>query len=340
MKPNNKLKVGILGCANIARRYSIKAFQALDNVEVAFIASREVKKAEAWALEFGIPNFGTYEELINNDQVEAVYIPLPIGLHKEWILKAAESNKHIISEKSLAPDLESVKEIIAVCKKNGVVLFENFTCDYHPQHHQVVKMIQEGRIGEAHSFLSVYGFPIIADDNFRYKKELGGSALNESGAYQVYTARKLFAREPVSVMANLAFDLKSGVDMSGMVVMDFGNNLSAEFVFNMNAVYQNHYSVWGTQGLIKVGRAYAIPPDLKPLVEVVKNENRQETVTSIEVPASNHFQAIFADFVSTIISADNQKIQSVYESVLNQARVLEAIRVANKESRKVNLSEI
>lgn len=339
---SKKVKIGILGCANIAERYAIKAFQNISNAEVASIASRDIKKAKEWAKKFGIKKVETYGSLIKNNEVDAVYIPLPIGLHKEWILKAVKKGKHILSEKSLAPNLSDVKEIIKVCRDNDKVLYENFTCDFHPQHHKVTSLIKRGSIGEPHVFQSYYGFPIIAGDNFRYKKELGGSALNESGAYQVYTVRKLFSKEPISVNANLFMDPEKGIDMNGSVMMDFGNNLSAQFSFNLNAVYQNNYSIWGSSGLIKVSRAYAIPPNMKTIVEVVKNENRQEIITALDIPAHNHFETIFYEFCDLILNKviKKEKRKNKYSDILSQAKALEAIRISAKENRKVILSEI
>lgn len=337
-----KVKVGILGCANIAERYSIRAFQSLNNCEVVSIASRSKEKAKIWAEKFGIKKFESYESLVVNEEVDALYIPLPIGLHKEWIVKAVKNKKHILCEKSLAENLSSVKDIVNACRYNDLVLYENFTCDFHPQHHKVVSLIKEGAIGKPYVFQSFYGFPVISADNFRYKKELGGSALSESGAYQVYTARKLFGKEPISVSAVLSMDKHKGIDMRGECLIDFGDNLSAQFSFNLDAVYQNNYSVWGKEGLIKVGRAYAIPPDMKPVVQLLKNENRQEKMIQVDIPAWNHFESIFKDFCETILDKENknEKVKNIYLDITNQAKVLEAIRFSSSENRKVMMSEI
>ncbi len=338
---DRKLRIGILGCANIAERLTIKAFQAISNAEVVSIASRNINKAKEWAIKFNIPTAETYEDIVKNPEIDALYIPLPIGLHKEWILKAAKADKHVLSEKSLAPDLNSVKEIIKVCKENNRVLYENFTCDYHPQHQKVIELMSGGEIGKLHVFQSTYGFPLINNGaNFRYDKNLGGSALNESGAYQVYTVRKLLKKEPISIYANLSFS--NGVDMKGSVIMAFENNFIATFSFNFDAVYQNNYSVWGSTGLIKVGRAYAIAPDFKPIVEIIKNENKQEKITALDLPAHNHFETIFSEFCDLVLSKEikKEKIEEKYLDILNQAKVLEAIRISSHENRKVQISEI
>ncbi len=338
----NKVKIGILGCASIAERYAIRAFQHISNSEVVSVASRDPRKAKTYAEKFSIPQTDTYESLFANKNIDAVYIPLPIGLHREWIIQAAKAGKHVLSEKSLASDLQSVKEIIEVCKENNVVLYENFTCDYHPQHHAVKEIMENGKIGKPRLFQSLYGFPIIAEDNFRYNKDLGGSALYESGAYQVYTVRKLFGAEPISASAELFTDPKRGVDMNGEVILDFGNDLKAMFSFNLDAVYQNTYSIWGTKGLVKVGRAYAIAPDFKPIVELTTNENRKDMTVSVDVPAHNHFETIFSEFCDLVLdrTSQAQKKEKKYADILAQAKVLEAIRISARENRRVGLSEI
>jgi len=188
---NKKVRIGILGCASIAKKFTIKAFQSLDNAEVISIASRDIKKAKAYASLFTIPAYQLYDSLLKNSNVDAVYIPLPIGLHKEWVIKAAKMGKHVLSEKSLTTDFQSAKEIINVCKQANVVLYEDFMCDFHPQHQKVLSLIENGEIGKPFIFNGNYGIPLMSPESFRYNKNLGGSALSEQGAYLVFMARKI-----------------------------------------------------------------------------------------------------------------------------------------------------
>jgi len=336
----NKVRVGILGCANIARKQAIRAFQAVENVELSVIASRNIEKAKKWATEFGIPEAETYDDLINNPKVDAIYIPLPIGLHKEWVIRAAKNGKHVICEKSLAGDLASAKEMIGACKKAGVVLYENFMCDFHPQHQRVCDLMKEERFGSPFIFRGYFGFPLMAMDNFRYIKQLGGGSLNDAGAYTVFMARKMMGIEPAIITAKLNYNLTKGVDMSGSALLEFSDGAIAQVAFNFDALYQNNYSIWGTKGLINVKRAYSIPPDMKPEIELVVNENFKEITTIIDVPATNQFELIFKDFCQTILDKDDKKKEIKYSGILNQATTLEAIRISAKEHRKVSISEL
>ncbi len=336
---NKKVRIGILGCASFVKRYAIPAFQAIPNAEIVSIASRDNAKAVAWAKEYNIPTAESYDELILNQNVDAVHMPLPNSLHKEWIIKAAKAGKHIICEKSLAISFDDAKEIVEVCKENNVVLYENFMCDYHPQHQKVLDIINEGIIGNVTVFRSFFGFPKMNADNIRYNKELEGGVLNENGAYTTFMARKMIGKEPVSVTTTL---YSEEVDMRGTMTFDFGNGISALLAFNLDAVYQNNYTLWGNKGLINVNRAYSIPPNLKPEIECITNENLQEKREQIDVPAVNQFELIFSDFCKTILHKDMEtiKINSTYEKILNQAKALEAARISAHENRKVFLSEI
>ena len=339
-----KIKIGILGCAKIAEKYAIKALQAIKNVKVVSIASRDPAKAKEWAGRFGIRSIDSYGSLILNREINAVYVPLPIGLHEEWILKAAAAKKHVISEKSLADNFASAKKIVTACQKNNVVLYENFMCDFHPQHQAVLDLIKKGEIGKPFIFYSSFGIPPRDKHDIRYDKKLGGGALNDIGAYTIFMARKILRNEPLTVNATLYRNKVGGVDLKGAILLKFPNEILAMLAFSFDAIYQNNYSVWGNKGLIKTEMAYSIPPDLKPTVRLITNENLKRTISDIEldIPAANHFEIIFQDFCDTVLNQQQRtgKINWIYSNLLNQAKVMEAIRISSKENRIVNLSEI
>jgi len=336
------VRIGVLGCANIAERYAVPAFQSIENAEVISIASRTLEKAKEWASRFGIKAENSYDALVSNPDVDAVYIPLPVGLHKEWAMKAANNGKHVMCEKSLAESLGSAKTIVEACRSQGVVLYEDFMCDFHPQHAKVLSSVKNGDIGAPFVFRGYFGFPPLDKDSFRYDESLGGSSLGETGSYLVFMARKLFGEEPVATTCKLFYDQEKDIDIKGVAMLEFSGEKIALLVFSFDAVYQNNYSIWGSAGLIRVMRAYSIPPDMKPIIELIKNENFKEIVTNIDAPAANHFELIFEDFCDTVLNKEERadKINSVYSALLSQARVLEAMRISAREDRKVKLSEI
>ncbi|MDP3947262.1 MAG: Gfo/Idh/MocA family oxidoreductase [bacterium] len=342
---NKKVRIGILGCANIAERYAIKAFQAIGNAEVRGIASRDTAKAKEWASRFSSDGdiiAHSYDSLIVSQEIDAVYIPLPIGLHKEWVLKAAAEKKHVLCEKSLAESFASAKEIVESCRGNGVVLYENFMGDFHPQHEKVLSLISAGAIGRPFLFESRFGFPPLHEDNIRYDQGLGGGSLNDAGAYTVFMARKILRNEPLAITCALFRDRGKNVDTGGSAMLEFPDGQTAFVAFSFDAMYQNNYSVWGARGLAKVDRAYSIPPDMKPIIELVTNTNHKETTSVVDAPAANHFELIFYDFCDTVLNQEKRgdKIGKTYARLMTQARILEAMRVAAKENRKVFLKEI
>ncbi len=342
MSADEKVRIGILGCANIARKYAIKAFQSIPNAELVSIASRDPQKAKEWAAEFGIRAEDSYESLLQNKEIDAVYIPLPVGLHEEWVIKAAQAGKHIICEKSLTGSFESAAKMIKECRSKGVVLYENFMCDFHPQHAKVMSLLADGEIGEPIVFQSWYGFPLFQKDNIRYQKELGGGSLNDVGTYTAFMVRKIFDKEPESVSCKLIYDSATDVDMRGSILMEFPSGESALMAFGYGMAYQNRYSVWGGGGIIDVGVAYSIPPEREPIIQVIKIENYKEVAEDIRVSAANQFELIFEDFCNTVLQKDilGDAIESRYEKILMQARVMEALRISADEDRKVRIGEV
>lgn len=337
-----RIRIGILGCANIAKKSAIPAFQALDNAEVISIASRDKKKAKEYASLFSLPFHESYDSLLENPQVDAVYIPLPLGLHKKWIIKAIKAGKHVISEKSLTTDFQAAKEIVKIAKAAKIVLYENFMCGFHPQHQKVLSLINKGEIGKPFLFKSHFCIPMMDKNNFRYNKSLGGSALYEVGWYPVFMARKILQSEPISVTAHLFYDKKKGIDMAGVAQLTFKDEETAQIAFSLDSLYQNNYSILGTKGLINVKRAHTIPADMKPQIELVKNEDQKELVTQIDAPAFNHFELIFEDFCKTILDNENnpRKKEQIYTGLLAQAKVQEAIKISSEQKMEVWLKEL
>ncbi len=313
-----------MGCANVVEKHIIKALSKVKNGKLYGIASRDVNKAKECASKYGCKYFESYDALLKSD-VDAVYLPLPIGLHEEWVIKAAEAGKHILCEKSLSDNLVSVKRMIDLCQKNNVVLFENFMCGYHPQHQKVISLLPE--IGEVFILNAFFGFPPLEKDNIRYKKELGGGSLNDAGCYTVFISRKILQSEPIAVTCKLVYD--NNVDIQGSAYLEFPNNKFASIAFGFNNSYQNNYSVWGSKGIIKIERAFSIPADIKPEVNLVK----QDVNTTLDIPAENHFALIFEDFFSKIKNKEYD-----YSHLIAQARVMEALRISAKEDRKVKIS--
>ncbi len=333
------VRLGIVGCANIVEKQIAAALKEVTSCQLIAIASRDPQKAKAWGERLGCGYESSYENLLRRKDIDAVYIPLPVSLHKEWVLKAAVVGKHILCEKSLAESYESVKEMVQACQQNNVHLFENFMCHYHPQHKKVQELIAKGELGQVVLFQGAFGFPPLDEKNIRYSKELGGGALNDAGTYPLFMSRKLFGDEPEKVTCRLSYqnkdqnkEKKHDIDIQGNAFLEFPLGKTAFISFGFNNFYQNNYSLWGETGLLHVTRAYSIPPSMKPEVELQKQGGSQH----LDLPAANHFVLIFSAFCDAIL----QNREPDYQPLLAQARAMEALRLSAKEERTVRLGEI
>lgn len=326
------MRVGILGCAQIAKRYAIPAFQSLPGVELVAIASRDKAKAEEWGTLFGI-QAETYDSLITRTDIDVIYSPLPIGLQEEWVLKAAAKGKHLICEKSITYSLESAQRMVDACAKNGVALYENLMSDFHPQHAKILALIDEGEIGTPRVWNGVYGFPPFPDGDIRYRADLKGGAINDCGCYTVFMARKIMQQEPIAVTCTLKNNGHS-VDIAGSALLEFVNG-TALMSFSFDQMYQNTYSVLGSKGIIGTNRAFAIPPTLAPTIELITNDGRENKTEKIEVPAANQFALSFDFFCSAVAKNDTTQFKKMYERIISQAKVLEAMRTSAREGKRV-----
>ena len=193
---------GILSTANIGRKAVIPALMESEQAQVAAVASRTINHAQAFADEMGIPTaYGSYEALLADPEIDAVYIPLPNHLHKPWTVRAAEAGKHILCEKPLALNTEECQEMIAAAKANGVQLMEAFMYRYHPRVLAARQMIQDGAIGELKTIESAFTYRNEDTTNIRFQPEMGGGALLDIGCYCVNISRLMADGEPVAVHA-------------------------------------------------------------------------------------------------------------------------------------------
>ena len=329
-----KVRVGILGCANIAGKYAIAAFKSLPNVELVAIASRKEDTAREWAARHAL-EAETYDSLVARDDIDVIYSPLPVGLQEEWALRVAATGKHMLCEKSITYSLDSAKRMVDTFKKNGLALYENFAPEFQPQHEKVLSLIKEGAIGTPHVWNGQYGFPPFPKGDIRYSSELKGGALNDCGCYTVFMARKILQAEPVAVTCTLNND-GHDVDVAGSALLEFEKG-TALMSFGFNHLYQNTYSVWGSKGMVRTDRAFAVPPTFTPTVELITNDGTKDSRMSVEVPAADRFALSFNYFCSAVAKQDKKQFDEMYDRIMRQAAVMEAMRVSAREGRRVVL---
>ncbi len=329
-----KIRFGIIGCSDIARKKTIPAILNSNQATLHMLGSRSKEKAEQWAIEFNAKFSGSYDDILENDEIDAVYISLPFGLQSEWIIKAANSKKHIICEKSVTTSFELAQSVIDSCKKNKIKILEAFSFRFHPQHKKIHDLVKKNFSG-FNTFEGKFGFLSENKNGFRFNKNLGGSGLNDMGCYVVCASRIFFNQEPERVVAHFTIDPDTGIDLEGNFILFFPNGKTAFGSYGYNYFYQSTYSAWGKTSLVELTRAYAIKPNIDSTILIHTDDKIEE----IKIPWVDQTQLMIDEFCLVINSKKTPTFD--YETdLLSQARVLEALRLSNNENRIVNLGEL
>jgi xylose dehydrogenase (NAD/NADP) len=264
---------GILSTAQIAQDELLPAFMEAKNAEVVAIGSSNHKVKDI-ASKFKIPKvYGSYDELLEDPFIDAVYIPLPNALHSQWVKRAAEKGKHVLCEKPAALTASEAEEMIVVCKQNGVIFMEAFMYQFHPQHQRVREIIASGEIGELKIMRVSLSFYL--DDragNIRVNPAMGGGSMYDLGGYCVHSIRNVLGAEPIRVFVSGQRDSGGKVDMSVIGIMELDNGMTAVFDASMDRTRQDHYEIVGTKGSIKATRAF-IPQVFNGESRIVINTN-------------------------------------------------------------------
>ena len=293
----NKLRVGILGCANIAIRSLAPAFQNHPFYDLVAFAGRNMIKTKETSKKFNCEAIISYQLLIDRDDIDLVYIPLPNSLHYEWVIKSLRANKHVLCEKSLGCNYKEVESMVFESRKNNKLLIENFQFRFHSQHQFVKKMIKNGDIGEIRSFRSSFGFPPFLDtQNIRYNSELGGGALLDAGAYTIKATQFMMGDGFEVKAANLNISKEKNVDIFGGIYMQNKLGKFAELSFGFDNFYQCNYEIWGSKAKIIATRAFTAAPGFEPIIIVEKQDN----IESIKLPADDHFSNILSHIIKCI----------------------------------------
>ncbi|MNB65798.1 Glucose--fructose oxidoreductase precursor [compost metagenome] len=255
MTTRRKLRFGILGCAQIATGSVIPAIAESESAVVQAVASRGLDKSGRVAREFGIKSaYGSYEELLQDPEVDAVYIPLPNHLHRQWAIRAAEAGKHVLCEKPIALNAAEAEEIVQACRKAGVHLAEAFMYRHHPRYEEIRNVLQSGEIGELRAIRGSFTYNDASDtSNIRFRSEWGGGSLYDIGCYPLTAARMLFDAEPEAVTVHSLFSPDHGnVDMMSSGLVEFPGGLSLLFECGMWAYNRQLLEIIGTKGLIEI----------------------------------------------------------------------------------------
>lgn len=313
-----KIRIGVMGCADIARRIIIPNIIQCDRFELVAVASRSYAKAQSYSKQFYCDALEGYQTLLDRQDIDTIYIPLPTALHHEWIIKSLKAGKHVFSEKSIALNYQETLEIIEVAKKQKLVVFENFMFMYHSQIEFIKTKIAEGKVGTLRLFRSSFGFPPFDEkNNIRYKKELGGGSLLDAGSYTLMAAQ-LFLGDEQNIKSAVLNDLGNNVDFQGAIQLENKDHVVSQLAFGFDNFYQNTIELWGTSGKITIERAFTAPSGFSPKVIIEKQGIKEEIV----LPHDNQCAKIlFA--LAEAINSNSYDIK--YKQILNQALLINQV---------------
>ncbi len=330
---NTRLRWGVLGAASIAIKSMIPAIRDSSELgEVVAIASRDPDRAAAVAAECGIPRaYGSYEALLGDPDVDAVYNPLPNHLHASWSMRAADAGKHVLCEKPLACGAAEARQLAAHCASAGVALQEAFMYRFHPQWVRVRELVAGRAIGEPVAIHTWFSYFNRDPDNVRNVAEFGGGGLMDIGCYAINLSRMLFDAEPDEVAGTVTRDPRFGVDVVTSAAMRFGDR-QATFTCSTQAEPFQRVEVLGTRGRIEVELPFNMPPDRRARIFVTSRgepPGDPDTVTLVFDPADQY--ALQADAFAAAVLAGDQVPLPPSDAVANMA-VIDAVLGAASRS--------
>lgn len=297
MTADDPVRWGVLGLAGITRR-AIPGIDGAPNARLAAVATR--RPDAATPLLTGRPDlqvYHSYDELLADPAIEAIYIPLPNTLHAEWTIRAAEHGKHVLCEKPLATTRAEVERMAEAAERHGIHLMEAFMWRFHPQHARVKELLAAGAIGQPSLVRAGLSFGIDRSKaNIRLTPELGGGVIWDVGCYAISIARFLFADEPETISAHARVDPAFNVDLSLAALATFPGDRVALLDASMERVRRSAYEIVGTTGSLRVERFW-VDPDV-PAPIVLRSEDGAETIE--EIPPANHFVLEFEHFSEAV----------------------------------------
>jgi predicted dehydrogenase len=327
-----KIRWGILSTAKIGREKVIPAIQKSENCEVVAIASRNIELAKATAAKLNIVRaYGSYEELLEDKAIDAVYIPLPNHLHVPWAKKALAANKHVLCEKPIALTVTEANELLEAAKQRPhLKIMEAFMYRFHPQWAQVKKLITDGAIGQLKNIHSAFYYYNTDANNVRNKKEIGGGGLLDIGCYCISQSRFIFNEEPTSVHGSLFYDPELQIDSLTSGILNFSSG-SSVFTCSTQLTPYQYVKIIGTEAWIQIDMPFTPQYDEKTRIWLHKGN----ITTEFKFDPADQYTLQANLFSQSIIN--NTAVPTPLQDAVNNMMVIEAIFKSGSESKQVKI---
>lgn len=321
---SKKVRWGVLSTAKIGIKKVLPAMQQGKRAIIAAIASRDLAKAQKAAKALGIPTaYGSYEELVADPNIDAIYNPLPNHLHVPWTIRAAEAGKHVLCEKPLSLTVEEAKTLLSVRIQTGVKICEAFMIRSHPQWLRTRELLKKGRIGDIRSVIGFFSYCNTDPSNIRNQIEFGGGGLMDIGCYLIQASRFAFAQEPARVIGCVERDPKMRIDRLTSAILDFPGGQSV-FTCSTQLIPYQRVHFLGTRGRIEIEIPFNAPPDRPTRLSIDSSGDPSGSgVTTETFPICDQY-TLQGDAFSKAVLEDSEVPVPVEDSIKNMA-VIEAI---------------
>jgi predicted dehydrogenase len=325
----DKLRWGILGVAGINRRLR-PSFAKARNAELRAIASRSLDRAQRAAQEADIPvAVGSYEELLRDPNIDAVYIPLPNTLHDQWTRRAAENGKHVLCEKPLTPTAAEAQALVDFCHGKGICLMDGFMWPHHPRTARLRQFLDGGGIGAVRRVSGVFSFRLPMDPtNIRLKPDMAGGSLLDVGCYPVYGIRWALGAEPVRVFAQARRQFDVDVELTGQLT--FGDGRLASFDCGFTLPLRSWLEISGADGVVLVPEMWV--PGPRATYIILRDGRAPEQV---EFDGDDQIQHMIENFGRAVL--EQRPVQPAPIEAVKTLRVLDALARSAREGREVAL---
>ena len=319
-----KIRWGVLSTANIGLKKVIPAMQQGRYSTIAAIASRNLGKARAAATALGIADaYGSYEDILADPKIDAIYNPLPNHLHVPWTIKAAEEGKHVLCEKPLAMSAAEAETLLAVRERTGVKIGEAFMIRSFPQWLRLRQLLDEGRIGELRSVSGFFSYFNIDAENIRNRADIGGGALMDIGCYMIHASRYGFAQEPTRVISLIDRDPQMHTDRLTSAILEFPGGHSI-FTCSTQLIPFQRIHFLGTRGRIEIEIPVNAPPDRPTRILIDSTGDLSGIGIATETfPACDQY-TLQGDAFSKAILEDTQVPVPLEDGIANMA-VIDAV---------------
>ena len=325
------VKLAILTPADIARNRFMPALLSIDTFEYAGVGKHSEARAQKFAEAYPGKVYDSYDAVIADPDVEAIYIPLPPTMHYEWAKKALNAGKHVLLEKPFAASKAETKELVELAKEKGLALHENYMFPYNKEIEEISKLVADGTVGRVRLYRVNFGFPRRPAGDFRYNPAVGGGAFLDAGGYCVKYASLLLGDTARVICATqncedapAADDGKaygdSSLDLYGSGTMINDDKVTVQFAYGMDQNYKCDIEVWGSTGTLLVKRVLTAPPTLEPVALIDRNGQVEE----IKLSADDAFRNSILRFEKCILNEEVRKEN--YDIIMTQAKLAEEFR--------------